>query len=74
MLCYLVGKLYEDEFLIYKLYLKVKNIIFFRYNIYVYCIRENSIMIGFYNIKRLYVVEVFKERIYLLEKYLDLVF
>lgn len=73
-LCYPVGKLHEDEFLTYKLYLKAKNIIFFRYNTYAYRIRENSIMTGSYNIKRLHAVEALKERIYLLEKYPDLVF
>nr|AAR25953.1 Cps7J [Streptococcus agalactiae] len=73
-MCYPVGKLHEDEFLTYKLYLKAKNIIFFRYNTYVYRIREDSIMTGSYNVKRLHAIEALQERIHLLKEYPELVF
>lgn len=64
-----VGKLHEDEYTTYKLYLRSKKIVFIDYPMYIYRLRSNSIMNSKPTVKNLYVLDAFKERIELLENY-----
>lgn len=58
-----VGKIHEDEFTTYKLYLKSDTITFIDEPLYYYRIRENSIMTQSKSLKNLSVFEALEERI-----------
>lgn len=62
------GKLHEDEFTTYKLYLKADKIVYLPYVTYAYRIRENSIMTSRYHLAKLDAIEAFEEKVSVLEK------
>lgn len=59
---YPLGKLHEDEFTTYKLYLKSRKIAMLNDSTYAYRIREDSIMTSDYNAKRLDIFKAYRER------------
>lgn len=60
---YPYGKINEDEATTYKLYLKSKRIAFKDTGDYLYRTRYNSIMNSSYSLKKLDILEIYKERI-----------
>ncbi|BDD43004.1 glycosyltransferase family 2 protein [Streptococcus ruminantium] len=65
---YPVGKLHEDEFTTYKLYLHSNNIVYIPIETYAYRQRSGSIMRSDYNLMRLNALEAFEERIGILKE------
>lgn len=63
------GKLHEDEFTTYKLYLKAEQILYLPYETYAFRIRANSIMQSQYSLRRLDIIEAFDERIEVLKEH-----
>lgn len=57
------GKIHEDEFTTYKLYLKSRNIALLKETTYAYRIRENSIMTASYSSKKLSSLDAYMERL-----------
>lgn len=57
-----VGKLHEDEFTTYKLYLSAKNIVFINEALYFYRQRSGSIMSQNYSLSRLDIIDAFEDR------------
>ena len=64
---YPLGKKYEDAFTTYKLYLNSKKIVYTNLALYAYRIREGSILRSGYSLSNLDVLEMFEERINILE-------
>ncbi len=64
---YPLGKKYEDAFTTYKLYLNSKKIVYTNIALYAYRIREGSILRSGYSLSNLDVLEMFEERINILE-------
>lgn len=63
-----VGKLHEDEFTTYKLYLKAGQALWLNEETYGYRIRNQSIINGKYSLSRLDVIEAFEERVQVLQE------
>ena len=66
-ICYPEGKTYEDEFTTYKLYLKTDNIVCINKELYIYRIREGSIMSKKYGLDNLNPIMALEERIDILK-------
>ena len=64
---YPLGKKYEDAFTTYKLYLNSEKIVYTNIALYAYRIREGSILRSGYSLSNLDVLEMFEERINILE-------
>ncbi|MBS4769555.1 glycosyltransferase family 2 protein [Carnobacteriaceae bacterium zg-ZUI240] len=58
-----VGKLHEDEFTTYKLYIKSNTVAFIDHSLYVYRVRDNSIMQKQYTLKNTVVLDALVNRI-----------
>ncbi len=63
-----LGKINEDEFTTYKLYLKADKIAYIKEPLYYYYKRSGSIMNSGFNLKRLEVLDAFEERIKILKE------
>lgn len=63
---YPVGKLHEDEFTTYKLYLEAQRIVFIDLETYAYRQREGSIMNSKYNLRKLDIIDAIEEKIVVL--------
>lgn len=62
------GKLHEDEFTTYKLYLDARKIVYIDYVTYAYLIRSGSIMTSKYTTRRMDALDALEERIEVLKK------
>lgn len=60
------GKVHEDEFVTYKIYAKCQKIVTISDKLYYYFVRGNSIM-GQYTVKRLDILEAFRDSIYFIQ-------
>lgn len=67
-ICFPEGKTYEDEFTTYKLYLNSGSIVYVNKELYVYRIREGSIMSKKYGLDNLNPVDALEERIEILKE------
>lgn len=63
------GRIHEDEFVIYKLYLKAEQVLWLPYETYAYRMRANSIMRSPYSLKRLDIIDAYEERIEVLTQH-----
>lgn len=63
------GRIHEDEFVIYKLYLKAGQILWLPYETYAYRMRDNSIMRSAYSLRRLDIIDAYEERVEVLKAY-----
>ncbi|MBS4761788.1 glycosyltransferase [Carnobacteriaceae bacterium zg-ZUI252] len=64
-----VGKLHEDEFTTYKLYIKSNTVAFIDHSLYVYRVRDNSIMQKQYTLKNTVVLDALLERVEEMKKH-----
>lgn len=64
-----VGKLYDDEFVNYKLLLKANKIVYSTQTVYIYLIRNDSITRSSYSLQKLSRLEALEERMEILAKY-----